>query len=408
MGIRLTRLDSFSGNGVNTVKGTKGITNLGTEIDVVLAPEVLNITYADAQNLESGNNWNPGTTYCITDAQNIHPKLSKFTAQAQILPSGNVGLSFWGWAVVLDKSNSPYAGQVFCGTDWKNTDAKGAIMIFDLSNDVWIYDQAAVTDGGNAFLYNRLGDWQNCTFKQLNFHNRNATSPQFLNCHFQSDVFDLTNFDNLTFYNFRSTGSNVFQCVQDGMAVQDVTIGANNYLLFPATTGFLTIGSGNTIFYGSGTYATSLTYCTFGNLTTITSSGAGANSCSKVSFCDGITYTITRNMVDETVEEFQTRLNHFETFAPLTGTTITISSDTTYSNLNVCVNPAATIAALTVNFPATRKDGQILRLGFTNQVTAITLAANGAAAIVSNITQATRGTSYLFYYQASDNKWYIV
>lgn len=88
------------------------------------------------------------------------------------------------------------------------------------------------------------------------------------------------------------------------------------------------------------------------------------------------------------------------------GTTVTIPSNVT----NYVLNPAGTLATLTVVLPATPNDGQLVRLSSSQTVTALTLNAN-AGQTVSNAPSAltistTAAYGYAFVYQASSKKWF--
>lgn len=83
---------------------------------------------------------------------------------------------------------------------------------------------------------------------------------------------------------------------------------------------------------------------------------------------------------------------------PVTTDTVTIDANT---SLEV-INPAGTIAALTLNFPTGVYDGQPLRLAFTQIVTAITTT---GAALQFALTSAAVGDKKHYQWSASLNKW---
>lgn len=86
----------------------------------------------------------------------------------------------------------------------------------------------------------------------------------------------------------------------------------------------------------------------------------------------------------------------FDFAAPLTGAVINMQS------ARLVVNPAGTIAALTVNLPLNPADGTIAEISTTQIITTLTVAANtgdvivnGVAGVVSTVTvvAATGGTA---------------
>lgn len=96
--------------------------------------------------------------------------------------------------------------------------------------------------------------------------------------------------------------------------------------------------------------------------------------------------------------------------APLTGASLVAN----FNETTMLVDPAGTIAALTVTMPgpvASLKDGQVWRLASSQTVTALTLTpASGttiAAQTPTAITISTTGAyNYEFIYKASNAKWY--
>jgi len=82
---------------------------------------------------------------------------------------------------------------------------------------------------------------------------------------------------------------------------------------------------------------------------------------------------------------------------PLTGETVTINAATTF----LIINPAGTIAALTLNFP-TPNDGTLLTIVFTQIVTAITT--TGATQLTA-LSSATLGQITRKVYSTTLSKW---
>jgi hypothetical protein len=95
----------------------------------------------------------------------------------------------------------------------------------------------------------------------------------------------------------------------------------------------------------------------------------------------------------------------YDYFTPLTGTTITL----VYSNS--IVNPAGTIAALTINLPAitskTLQAGQKVVVSFSQVVTALTVATTDGSSIIGTaITAGTVGGHFAYIYDSNSNAWY--
>jgi hypothetical protein len=87
-------------------------------------------------------------------------------------------------------------------------------------------------------------------------------------------------------------------------------------------------------------------------------------------------------------------------FTPLTGTTIVLSSP-----INI-VNPAGTIAALTIDLPASPIAGQMVTVSFTHIVTALTVATTDGSTITGTaVTAAAVGTTFSYIYDSNTNSW---
>lgn len=70
------------------------------------------------------------------------------------------------------------------------------------------------------------------------------------------------------------------------------------------------------------------------------------------------------------------------------------------------INPAGTIAVLTVTLPPTPVDGQIAGISFTQIVSALTVNAPGGATVVQAPTSAAVDTNFRFIYQTSSTSWF--
>jgi predicted amidohydrolase YtcJ len=80
--------------------------------------------------------------------------------------------------------------------------------------------------------------------------------------------------------------------------------------------------------------------------------------------------------------------------APLTGATITLGSDDTV----LYVNPAGTIAALTIRLPPTASQqlGKVVNISFSQIVTALTVQDSAGAAVASTSGAVTTGQQYRY------------
>lgn len=88
------------------------------------------------------------------------------------------------------------------------------------------------------------------------------------------------------------------------------------------------------------------------------------------------------------------------------GSTVTIPNNIT----NYVLNPAATLATLTVVMPSAPYDGQVVRVSSSQTVTALTLNGNTGQTVSNSPTALTISTTanygYAFVYQASSSKWF--
>jgi hypothetical protein len=70
------------------------------------------------------------------------------------------------------------------------------------------------------------------------------------------------------------------------------------------------------------------------------------------------------------------------------------------------INPAGTLAVLTVTLPSSPVNGQIAGVSFTQAITALTFNAPGGATVVAAPTSAATDTTFRFIYQASSTSWF--
>ena len=89
--------------------------------------------------------------------------------------------------------------------------------------------------------------------------------------------------------------------------------------------------------------------------------------------------------------------------APTTGQTVTVPQNG-LSQQNVVIEPAATLATLTLAFPASVRDGQVVSVQCTQIITALTL--TGGTFVGTSVTALTAGQVLRYVYVLSQNKWY--
>jgi hypothetical protein len=70
------------------------------------------------------------------------------------------------------------------------------------------------------------------------------------------------------------------------------------------------------------------------------------------------------------------------------------------------INPAGTLAVLTVTLPATPTNGQLAKVSFTQAITALTFNAPAGATVVAAPTSAAIDTTFRFIYQTSSTSWF--
>lgn len=84
---------------------------------------------------------------------------------------------------------------------------------------------------------------------------------------------------------------------------------------------------------------------------------------------------------------------------PATGATITVGS-TGYTVL--LINPALTLATLTITFPSSPQDGDVVNFGCTQIVTALTMNGGTISGGLSSLAVGTAGT---WTYSADSSTW---
>jgi len=92
----------------------------------------------------------------------------------------------------------------------------------------------------------------------------------------------------------------------------------------------------------------------------------------------------------------------YQIYAPATLATVTMSA----GQSRAIINPAGTIAVLTVTLPPSPVDGQVAGISFTQVVSALTVNAPGGATVIAAPTSAAVDTTFRFLYNASSTTWF--
>lgn len=91
---------------------------------------------------------------------------------------------------------------------------------------------------------------------------------------------------------------------------------------------------------------------------------------------------------------------------PLTGASITVANNIG----KLIIDPAGTIATLTVVMPSAPVDGQILSMGTDSTITALTITPGAGQTVANSPTALTISTTaafgYQFIYRAANTNWY--
>lgn len=85
--------------------------------------------------------------------------------------------------------------------------------------------------------------------------------------------------------------------------------------------------------------------------------------------------------------------------APTTGSTVTVGST---GHTKLLLNPAGTLATLTVTFPGSPSDGDMVQLGSSQIITALTM--NGGT-IVGALTTLAVGGAGTWVYSSTSSSW---
>ena len=89
-------------------------------------------------------------------------------------------------------------------------------------------------------------------------------------------------------------------------------------------------------------------------------------------------------------------------YTPISTDTITMPAN----QQRAVIDPAGTIAALTVTLPPSPVDGQIAGLACSQIVTVLTLNAPGGASVVAAVTSFAVDGNYRYLYRAATTSWY--
>lgn len=85
---------------------------------------------------------------------------------------------------------------------------------------------------------------------------------------------------------------------------------------------------------------------------------------------------------------------------PVTGDTITVKPG---GVVNLLVNPAGTLATLTINLPASPNDGDRVNIGCSQVVTALTM---GGGTLLAALTAFTANGFASYVFSATSSKWH--
>lgn len=85
--------------------------------------------------------------------------------------------------------------------------------------------------------------------------------------------------------------------------------------------------------------------------------------------------------------------------APTTGSTVTVQST---GHVRLLINPAGSLLALTISFPGSPSDGDVLQLGSTQAVTTVTMS---GGTIVGGLTSFVVGSTATYCYSVTASEW---
>jgi hypothetical protein len=87
---------------------------------------------------------------------------------------------------------------------------------------------------------------------------------------------------------------------------------------------------------------------------------------------------------------------------PTTGATVTIGST---GSTRLLLNPAGSLVALTIAFPSTPTDGDIVQMGSSQTITTVTMS-NGT--VIGPLTTMAIGTFATYVYSSTTSSWFRI
>lgn len=187
----------------------------------------------------------------------------------------------------------------------------------------------------------------------------------------------------------------------DGSSYVTLTDGAGNLVVTNASSATVPVSSSGTSGVRFGNDAANTPAVVLDNGTTTWTIDYSGNTLRFVYNAATIPFSISGNgtVVTTNVSVADTGYGYFQ---PTTGQTVTLSN-TVYHNI---IDPAGTLANLTVNLPATPTDGMVVDIRFSQVITALVVSGNGHS-VLGNPTTATLGSVLTAIYKVSNTTWYM-
>lgn len=224
----------------------------------------------------------------------------------------------------------------------------------------------------------------------------------------------LGNTDGSTF----SSGISACLVLANGTTASDLIQGWNNVTKNFSVTGAGVLNAAGTIVSGNNMQCGASAFMTWNGRAAMASPADGQINFDKQSTTIGVGIDVTTDAVlkvrtrAQTGDASITALNastsgtlidtSYNIAVPVTLGTVTMSAN----QQRQIINPAATLAVLTVTLPPTPTDGQIAGISFTQIISALTINAPGGATVVQAPTSAAVDTNFRFIYQASSTSWF--
>lgn len=194
------------------------------------------------------------------------------------------------------------------------------------------------------------------------------------------------------------SGGSLTQNSSSGVVILAVLDATKTLRLLPGSTsgvaqlGFCSVGTG-----GVGTY-TSIAY-------TILYGNIGAEADGTRSIGTDETGAFVSGNRPKNIAITGMVVSGYQYSAPIAGATVTVTAGLISK---LVLNPAGTLATLTVTLPATPADGQTCRVGCSQIVTTLTLNAPGGATVSNSPAAFAAGGSCEFLYRTADTTWYRI